>query len=271
MNRRAVFILCCIAFAGVQTGADEAPKADGAESDAPPRLYVDAEGKLKAFAFDVERFTLSDADGESVTVNASGAKAVRKTYDALMRLVKRDVWKIGETVGDSARESTETFYYKTDGAYPSSSVTEREGRLAETRYDDTGRVISRTDFFVDADGTQIPDVKMTRRYADGNKILEEEVSRYEYADEKKSKLAAVRVQKKTYDYASGGENPDYYFYEDGTLRIKTIYAQNDAYVMTLYFDDGYTVISEYSGGEKLRETIKNGDRILRTKTYGAKN
>ena len=248
----------------------KAPEADDMESDAISRLFRDAEGKLKAFAFDAERFTLSDANGESVTVNASGKTAVRKTYDDRMRLVKRDVWKIASTAKESARESTETFCYTTDGSYPVSSLTEEEGRRAETFYDDKGRVISLAEFFVDKDGKKIPDTKMTRRYADGNKILEEEKSRWEYADEKKSQLVAVRVQKKTYDYAAGGENPDYRFYEDGTLRIKTIYAQNDAYVTTLYFDDGYTVISEYAGGKKTKETIKNGDRILRTKTYDAK-
>ena len=145
----AAFILCCLAFVAVQTGAGESPNADGTESDALSRFSLDAEGKLKAFAFDAERFTLSDANDESVTVNASGVKAVRKTYDALMRLVKRDVWKIASTAKESVRESTETFYYKTEGAYPASSVTEREGRREERFYDDEGRVISRTDFFVD--------------------------------------------------------------------------------------------------------------------------
>ena len=254
-----------------QTADVKSPDADGSESDAIDRFSRDAEGKLKAFAFEAERFTLSDVNGESVTVNASGVKAVRKTYDALMRLVKRDVWKIASTAKESVRESTETFYYKTEGAYPASSAAESEGRRSETLYDDEGRAISFTEFFVDKDGARIPDMKMVRRYTDGNKILEEEKSRYEYADEKKSQLAAVRVQKKTYDYAAGGEKPDYYFYEDGKLRIKTIYAQNDAYVTTLYFDDGYTVISEYAAGEKIRETIKHGDRVLRTKKYDSKN
>ena len=81
-----------------------------------------------------------------------------------------------------------------------------------------------------------------------------------------TKIVNIRVAR-----TAGGENPDYRFYEDGTLRIKTIYAQNDAYVTTLYFDDGYTVISEYAGGTKTKETIKNGDRVLRTKKYDTKN
>ncbi|WP_277056960.1 hypothetical protein [Treponema socranskii] len=254
-----------------QTADVKSPDADGSERDAIDRFSRDAEGKLKAFAFEAERFTLSDVNGESVTVNASGEKAVRKTYDALMRLVKRDVWKIALTAKESVRESSETFYYNADRTYPASSVAESEGRRSETLYDDEGRAISFTEFFVDKDGTRIPDMKMVRRYTDGNKILEEEKSRWEYTDEKKTRLSAIRVQKKTYDYAAGGENPNYCFYEDGKLRIKTIYAQNDAYVTTLYFDDGYTVISEYAAGEKIRETIKHGDRVLRTKKYDTKN
>ena len=254
-----------------QTAEAKSPDADGSESDAIDRFSRDAEGKLKAFAFEAERFTLSDVNGESVTVNASGEKAVRKTYDALMRLVKRDVWKIASTAKESVRESSETFYYNADRTYPVSSAAESEGRRSETLYDDEGRAISFTEFFVDKDGARIPDMKMVRRYTDGNKILEEEKSRWEYADEKKTRLSAIRVQKKIYDYAAGGENPNYYFYEDGKLRIKTIYAQNDAYVTTLYFDDGYTVISEYAAGEKIRETIKHGDRVLRTKKYDSKN
>ncbi len=254
-----------------QTAEAKSPDADGSESDAIDRFSRDAEGKLKAFAFDAERFTLSDINGESVTVNAYGEKAVRKTYDALMRLVRRDVWKIASTAKESVRESSETFYYNADRTYPASSAAESEGRRSETLYDDEGRAISFAEFFVDESGARIPDTKMTRRYTDGNKIIEEEKSRWEYADEKKTRLSAIRVQKKTYDYAAGGENPNYCFYEDGKLRIKTIYAQNDTYVTTLYFDEGYTVISEYAAGEKIRETIKNGDRVLRTKKYDTKN
>lgn len=256
---------------GAHADGVKSPEIDGTEEDALGRFSRDGEGRLKAFAFDAERFTLSDANGESVTVNASGKKAVRNTYDALMRPVKRDVWKIASTAKESALERSETFYYNADGAYPASSIAESEGRRSETLYDDEGRVISFTDFFVDTGGTLIPDTKMTRRYTDGNKILEEEKSRCEYADEKKSRLVRVSVQKKTYDYGAGGENPNYYFYEDGKLRIKTIYAKNDEYVTTLYFDDGYTVISEYDAGNKIRETIKNGDRVLRTKNYDTKN
>ena len=255
----------------VQADDAKSPDADGSESDAIDRFSRDAEGKLKAFAFDAERFTLSDINGESVTVNAYGEKAVRKTYDALMRLVRRDVWKIASTAKESVRESSETFYYNADRTYPASSAAESEGRRSETLYNDEGRAISFAEFFVDESGARIPDTKMTRRYTDGNKIIEEEKSRWEYADEKKTRLSAIRVQKKTYDYAAGGENPNYCFYEDGKLRIKTIYAQNDTYVTTLYFDEGYTVISEYAAGEKIRETIKNGDRVLRTKKYDTKN
>ena len=187
-----------------QTADVKSPDADGSESVAIDRFSRDAEGKLKVFAFDAERFTLSDINGESVTVNASGEKAVRKTYDALMRLVKRDVWKIASTAKESARESSETFYYNADRTYPASSVAESEGRRSETLYDDEGRAISFAEFFVDKGGARIPDTKMTRRYTDGNKILEEEKSRWEYADEKKTRLSAIRVQKKTYDYAAGG-------------------------------------------------------------------
>ena len=133
-----------------QTADVKSPDADGSERDAIDRFSRDAEGKLKAFAFEAERFTLSDVNGESVTVNASGEKAVRKTYDALMRLVKRDVWKIASTAKESVRESSETFYYNADRTYPVSSAAESEGRRSETLYDDEGRAISFTEFFVDS-------------------------------------------------------------------------------------------------------------------------
>ena len=154
-----------------QTADVKSPDADGSESVAIDRFSRDAEGKLKAFAFEAERFTLSDVNGESVTVNASGEKAVRKTYDALMRLVKRDVWKIASTAKESVRESTETFYYKTEGAYPASSVTEREGCREERFYDDEGRVISRTDFFVDFAVAISTLQKMRRRFAAADVLI----------------------------------------------------------------------------------------------------
>ena len=194
-----------------QTADVKSPDADGSESDAIDRFSRDAEGKLKAFAFEAERFTLSDVNGESVTVNASGEKAVRKTYDALMRLVKRDVWKIASTAKESVRESSETFYYNADRTYPASSAAESEGRRSETLYDDEGRAISFTEFFVDKDGARIPDMKMVRRYTDGNKILEEEKSRWEYADEKKTRLSAIRVQKKNIRLCSGRRKSELLF------------------------------------------------------------
>ena len=194
-----------------QTADAKSPDADGSERDAIDRFSRDAEGKLKVFAFEAERFTLSDVNGESVTVNASGEKAVRKTYDALMRLVKRDVWKIASTAKESVRESSETFYYNADRTYPASSVAESEGRRSETLYDDEGRAISFTEFFVDKDGARIPDMKMVRRYTDGNKILEEEKSRWEYADEKKTRLSAIRVQKKNIRLCRGRRKSELLF------------------------------------------------------------
>jgi hypothetical protein len=70
-----------------------------------------------------------------------------------------------------------------------------------------------------------------------------------------------------YEYKKNESVPDYFYYEDGTLRMKTVYTDTDTYTTTLYFDQEFTVITEYHHGRKASETYIQGKRIMRSRTY----
>ena len=59
------------------------------------------------------------------------------------------------------------------------------------------------------------------------------------------------------------QTPDTYFYEDGKLRIKTVYDNSTDFTKTFFFDGGFSVVGKYIAGEKVSETTYLDGRSLR--------
>ena len=230
------------------------------------KRYKDAQGRLRLFAYDSERMSVFMNESSRVLVNYADDVAVRKQYDELMRLSKKELWHIASSSAESAKTSTEQFYYIDDNTLPFSSVITTSDYRIEVLYDEAGRVYSQSRFFID-ENRRIPDSKTIWRYTESGKITEELYMRFEYSDQKKTKHMGTVTRRDVYEYVSDGREPDYMYYENEKLRMKTIYTDDSSYTTTLYFDNDYTVVAEYASGRKIKEIVMSGENIIRAKTY----
>ena len=83
-----------------------------------------------------------------------------------------------------------------------------------------------------------------------------ETLKFTYEKNKKGKTVKKQDSTKyTYTYTQKSENPDVYYYEGEDLRIKTVYNTDSHWIETLYFDDGFSIVTEFDDGYKVQETF----------------
>jgi|GEM_PF-2005598 len=64
---------------------------------------------------------------------------------------------------------------------------------------------------------------------------------------------AFLTRKNVYTYKPSSDIPDCKFYEDGVLRMETVYSKNENYTETVYFDGGFSIKAVYKDGVKVEE------------------
>ena len=76
------------------------------------------------------------------------------------------------------------------------------------------------------------------------------------------------TKRQNYSYKKDEEiPPDYEYYENGELKIKTTYTTKTEYTTQVFFDDSFSVITYYDDGKKLRDEYYNKDTFVREKIY----
>ena len=95
--------------------------------------------------------------------------------------------------------------------------------------------------------------KTNWKYNDEGKIIEKLFSEYEYKKVNKTKKTLTSTKKDVYEYKIKDVMPDYYYYENDVLRMKTIYSNEDSYVTTFYFDGGFVVDSVYENATHTKD------------------
>lgn len=75
------------------------------------------------------------------------------------------------------------------------------------------------------------------------------------------------AQKKVFSYDSGGEEPDFQYYENGVIRVKRIYSGLEEYVETAFFDKGFSVETLYRQGKKIEALQKLNGRLQNKVVY----
>ena len=108
---------------------------------------------------------------------------------------------------------------------------------------------------------KIIDKKTVRTYDDTNRVLTEEETTYFTIPDpmRRGKTKpSMLIKKNEYEYTQKSKTPDFKFYEDGVLRMTTLYIDETTYENTMYFDNDYCVKTKYSNGRKVEEIIYSG-------------
>lgn len=237
-------------------------------------VYSDSQGSLRKFSTDEYGFFMVNSSEEGTFFEDSyEGKTVRRIYDASRNLVSKEWWSIGKSYAESKLEKKEDFFYASGGKRPVRSLNKNflDNTTVETLFGENGKKIFQKKTF---DSEKIASMKTKATGKDKTVLEETWIWKYDYADrlieyEKISTLASEKkiAQKKVFSYDSGGEEPDFQYYENGVIRVKRIYSGLEEYVETAFFDKGFSVETLYRQGKKIEALQKLNGRLQNKVVY----
>ncbi len=249
------------------------------KKSASERRLEDSEKHLRLHFYDSEILSLQKKDDESVVVVSDGRIMSRKFYDSSMRLSKKENWTHGKSVSDMNLSSTEFFEYSPDGEKPVLKTVEEKNSRGRFVYDSLGRVSEIQIFSIEdekSEGKNASEKAFTRlvsmtefSYTDEGRIAEKRFTEYEHSSRGGEKNVRTFTRRDVYDYRDAENPPDYYYYEEGRLRLKTLYSSREAWTSTMYFDGGHTVVSYWKDGVRFRDDYYMDGILRRRRNYGA--
>ena len=251
-------------------------KTAAAKNEIRESRFTDTEKKLRFYSFNDEVLSLQKNQDGYTAISSDNKTAVRKFYDNAFRLYKREFWNLSGGAETSEAAKTENYIYA-DGAKPVSAVITEPKKRMEISYDESGRIIISKVFAAEnesseksADSNAAVEIKfnlksMTRfSYGESGKLTERYYESYDY---RRGKLTDTETKREVYEHKTEDGEPDYYFYENGALRMKRIYRSVDAYTAYMYFDGGYSSESVYENGKRVRDLFFLYGKLVRSRNY----
>lgn len=251
-------------------------KTAAAKNEIRESRFTDTEKKLRFYSFNDEVLSLQKNQDGYTAISSDNKTAVRKFYDNAFRLYKREFWNLSGGAETSEAAKTENYIYA-DGAKPVSAVITEPKKRMEFSYDESGRIIISKVFAAEnesseksADSNAAVEIKfnlksMTRfSYGESGKLTERYYESYDY---RRGKLTDTETKREVYEHKTEDGEPDYYFYENGVLRMKRIYRSVDAYTAYMYFDGGYSSETVYENGKRVRDLFFLYGKLVRSRNY----
>ena len=251
-------------------------KTVAAKNEIRESRFTDTEKKLRFYSFNDEVLSLQKNQEGYTAISSDNKTAVRKFYDNAFRLYKREFWNLSGGAETSEAAKTENYIYA-DGAKPVSAVITEPKKRMEISYDESGRIIISKVFAAEnesseksADPNAAVEIKfnlksMTRfSYGESGRLTERYYESYDY---RRGKLTDTETKREVYEHKTEDGEPDYYFYENGALRMKRIYRSVDAYTAYMYFDGGYSSESVYENGRHVRDLFFLYGKLVRSRNY----
>ena len=251
-------------------------KTAAAKNEIRESRFTDTEKKLRFYSFNDEVLSLQKNQDGYTAISSDNKTAVRKFYDNAFRLYKREFWNLSGGAETSEAAKTENYIYA-DGAKPVSAVITEPKKRMEISYDESGRIIISKVFAAEnesseksADPNAAVEIKfnlksMTRfSYGESGKLTERYYESYDY---RRGKLTDTETKREVYEHKTEDGEPDYYFYENGALRMKRIYRSVDTYTAYMYFDGGYSSETMYENGKRVRDLFFFHDKLVRSRNY----
>lgn len=236
---------------------------DGQETEVLNRL---SSGELRRFSFQGEIFSVSRLGDLIQLTNTADGNVVRRSYNSDYRLVRKEVFNNPQTYDSLILNKSTDYFYEENGSALERTEEDnsRDKTHTQTLFGTNGKPSFSTvwryeekssDTEGNTENSLVKTLEKSWLYDEQNRLVNSSVT--EFYTEKASRNRTVeKTDKKSYDYEySEFEKPDTRYYENGELRVETVYSGNDSYKQTLYFDGGFSVVSEFDGGLRLSETI----------------
>lgn len=250
--------------------ADAILKNSAEENPAAEKTYLNEDKTLSLYSYDDENISVQKTGSGNILVNSDGKKTVRFYYDDEMRLVKKENWDISGGISSSKIIDSQEFEYS-ESNKPFASTIFSDNEKHEILYDQKGRIVSSKNYVLfkkdeKKSGKFVLESKTEWKYSESGKTLEKYFEEYSY-NKNKSKILGTSTKKDVYEYKIQDGSPDYYFYEDGKLRVSTVYSSVDSYITTMNFDGGFVVESYYEHGRRKKDLLYLNGIIRSVQNY----
>lgn len=230
------------------------------------KQLIDSENRLKAYEYGNEIFIPNNIKNDKREIlSVLNNKVERKFYDEKWRIIKLEKWIINGA-GDYKKNIEEDYEYNSDSFNPAKKIQKKEDNKSVVVYEGD-KVIESVNYRIQNQKDYIQN-KFQWTYSDDGKILTETSWDYYYKKGNLKRLDSVFKKSQKYFYNEKEDcPPDYQYYENDVLKLKTVYISKNEYQTSLYFDESLSVTGYYQNNIHTKDVFyKNGKRI-RTETY----
>lgn len=245
------------------------------------RRLRNSNNMLSLYTYGDEVFKLQKTDDGYIKVISNKNKIKRQYYDEKMRLLKREFWDFTGGISNSKKVKTELYEYETSLIPVSSKILEDNMRFF-LKYDSFGHIVESLNYNglssleLDSENLKkddkinnkfVLDSKTTWKYSEKGNVLEKYYITYEYKSSSSSIIIGKKSKKDVYEYKIEEGQPDYFYYENDILRLKTIFNDINSYVTTSFFDGDFIVESYYIDSKHVKDLYYMKGRLRRTVLY----
>ena len=234
-------------------------------------LVLDLENNLSYFNFSDETFSFQKDPSGRVIINSDGKKSVRCYFDEKLRLEKKEIWDITD-LNNSSIKKTEFYNYSADNLKPDSlEILEGNSKILEV-YNSDGKVTAKKIYTQENledenEKKYILNEENFYLYDFDFRIVEKKTILYNYENTGKNKKAATSVQKEVFSYEKNISVPDYFYYENGSLKKSVEYKDSVNYIESIFFEDDFSVESYVSNGKRTKDLFYKNGILIRRKVY----
>lgn len=241
---------------------------DTVEVEAVEKRLLDSYNRLKVMQYDTEYFLPVAGTDSSTIVHYSNNSALRLFYDDLYRLYKKELWRMN-SVSDSKITGIEEYEYNEGSKQPAKKIIQNEKVKTVSKFNQNGLVIETEKY----SAVENPEKKSEQWQYEKSPSS---VTVWEYDDQNRITLelckekSLTKKQRFIYHNVKEGEDeipPDYEYYENNVLKIKTEYTAKGDYTTLIVFDKSNSVKTYYKAYAKTKDVYITDGIERRVKNY----
>lgn len=235
------------------------------------RTYTDSLNNLYQFSYkedfaEILSHNNISSKGGSYIAWSSAENCRRLVYDSKSNLEYIEDWVIKGTLKDSYLESVKKFSRSANDTVIEQLIYNKEKPSSViTKLDANQRVLERREFIIknytpetdlynfDWNKNRKVEYIYEYKYDGEGRVVSETITHFSYDYKYSDYSSSKSVRKSLYSYRRKDCPPDTQFFENGVLRMKTIYRDENNYTKTVFFDGNASVTVEYKKGKKVLE------------------
>lgn len=243
-------------------------------SDSTTKRWRDSNNRLTSTKFENEIFVPVKKDNNYILINSSKKITTRTFYDENFLIQKKEYWKISNVYDSSVIQKEEFFYNESTKKIEKKILTKQDSNVIT--YYNENQLPGRVDVYLMDGESKYLQSRTLWRYTDDGKINIEESTEFFYENNDYSKFSDKLTRRQSYTYRKNEKKskndeeelpPDYKYYENGKLKMKTEYESKGNYVSTVIFDEKYSVQSFYEDNIRKKDVYLVDGIVQRVKDY----